>query len=273
MRFTAPLLAGLIAVATLGFSGEAEARHRCYKSSHGHSCSTKAYPKRYYSSGYYRYNTPRYGSVYVSRYRPRVTYRYGYGYVYVYRPWYRFYRPYYVPAPAPVYTYTEPQVKQHNTVSSQLELGLRGVAGGTEGSFETVAGLGAYTRIRNGHLGLEASIDSTAVSTVDGSFTYGRVPVLGAAMLYLNPQSPIRLYGLLGGGITFQQAANFTEETLTVQGGAGLDFDLSPRTSLSLDIRALTDLDDTGARPVILPVGSELPSAFVTGNLGISVKF
>lgn len=181
------------------------------------------------------------------------------------------------PRPAPyagsyrAYSYAPPVVRERPTTSRQtLEIGLRGTAGTADNAGE-VAGIGAFLRLRNGSLGVEASIDSNAITGVNETGqTVGRVPVLGAAMLYLTPRSPLRLYGLLGGGVTFQQVGTNTTQTLTVQAGAGLDLDLSSKVSLSADLRALGDLESDAISP---RVASSLPSQFGVGTLGISVKF
>jgi hypothetical protein len=271
MRSKLAILSGLVVAISLGVSSEAEAkRHRRHY--------------RHYGSG---------GRVVVvAPSQARVYYGGGYRYGYGHRRHgcYTNYSTYYGPAPVPVYTqpvytqptYTQPTYSQptytrrgysQDPFVPVVEVGLRAVGGGTEGSFETVAGIGAYARARRGALGLEASIDSLAVTGTGGE-AFGRVPVLGAGLLYLNPRSPVRLYGLVGGGLSFQQINGATSEALTLQAGAGLDIDLGSKVSLSLDARGISDAPDGQVRPLVggaspLPA----PSAYVTGNLGISVKF
>lgn len=187
----------------------------------------------------------------------------------------------YRPVP-PSYGYSYGYTIYQPSVSAQvrrpfervLEVGVRGTAGADENG-DSLAGIGAYLRSHTGPLGFEVSIDSTASNTVGGAVE-GRVPVLGAAMLYLNPRSALRVYGLAGGGVTFAQAGATTQDALTLQAGAGLDLDLTPRLSLTGDVRALSDVQ-AGASPqparAITTPAAALPAAFGVGTLGISLKF
>jgi hypothetical protein len=273
----APLFTGLVFSLVLGFSDNAEATSK----RHYNSCdkgrsravvvvtagqTTSVQSSSCPPNGGPSYSRPTYS-------RPSYGYRHYRGYRRSYA-----YRPYYAPAPVyyynPAPTYTPAPAPVRPTYDRVAEVGVRALAGGTEGAAETIAGVGAYARVRRNHLGLEASIDSAAVLNNDGKQVAARVPVLGAAMLYLNPQSPLRVYGLVGGGLSFQQTPGFTSEIITVQAGAGLDIDISPRASLNLDVRGLQDLESQviSDGPAV-QAASNAPSAFVTGNVGVSLRF
>jgi hypothetical protein len=159
--------------------------------------------------------------------------------------------------------YAEPRPRRA-VADHVFEIGVRGSAGGTDTAAE-LAGLGFFVRSRRGPLGIEASIDSLAAAAPNGAVV-GRIPVLGAVMLYLNPQSPARVYGLLGGGISLEQDGSAASGTITTEAGLGLDIDVSPRLSLSADVRALADIED--------PTQTRAnPSVFGLGTVGLSLKF
>lgn len=277
MRSTIALIAGLI---VLSLSVTAEAKSRCRSSSSG------TYKKQGYSGGHsggYSSGYSRGRAVVVVTQAPTPTVSYSskpchtsYGYGYGYRSYgYRPHRAYgYNTYVAPSYPTYRPRraFATRTPYESSVEIGLRGIAGGTNTGADEIVGLGTYVRVHGGqgYLALEGSIDSTAVVAADGS-AFGRVPVLGAAMLYLNPQSPVKIYGLFGGGLSFQETGAQASQALTVQTGGGIDIDLGPRATLTADVRAINDLESSAT---VSPLTVQtIPDQFVVGNLGISLKF
>lgn len=283
----ASLLSGLVFSAVLGLSASAEAtpkkHNSCGNNGRGRAVvvvttnqatSVQSTPCPQHNQGYTQRPSQGYSQPPSRGYSRGGSYSYGRRH-YGYRRGYvvygsSYYSPapsyYYNPAPAPAPAPVRPRYER------VAEIGLRATAGGTEGAAETLAGVGAYARVRRANLGLEASVDSAAILDNNGKQVAARVPVLGAAMLYLNPNSPVRVYGLLGGGASFQQVPGVTSQALTVQAGAGLDIDLSPRASLNVDVRGLQDLNAQVVEGDALRA-SEGPTAFVVGNAGISFKF
>jgi hypothetical protein len=148
--------------------------------------------------------------------------------------------------------------------SRGIELGVRGNQ--ESDSFETGSlqfGGGLYLRAhqRGGQqrLALELSADIVENELLG----------LGALMLYLNPQGIVKPFALGGGGVSFDS------ESPIWQAGAGVDVMISPRFTVSADLRGLEatnnrlelECDNTGCFETF-----EF-SSYLIGNVGIARKF
>jgi hypothetical protein len=195
---------------------------------------------------------------------------------YTYHPYYG-YRRYYYTNPTPTYAQPpQPQAAAQPVVQNTRvrEVGARFVGGGSiEGEQTALVGAGAYLRLRNTgrYLGFEASIDSTAVIDASGNAIANEIPLQAAALLYLNPRAPLRLFGLAGGGVALEQSAQGTSQKLTAQLGGGLDLDFTQRATVTLDVRGITS-ETTSATTRILPA-DPISGTNVVMNIGVSLKF
>ena len=275
MRSTTSLLAGLFALVVLQ-APTAEAtpkKHKHYSScNHGGNGSSNAYKKSYSNHNHKKNynNNNRHSSTSVvivtSTPPPSYTYHPHYGY-----------RRYYYTNPTPVYAQPpQPQVVAKPVVQNTRvrELGARFVGGGSiEGDQTALVGAGAYLRLRNTgrYLGFEASIDSTAVIDASGNAIANQMPLQAAALLYLNPQAPLRVFGLAGGGVSLEQSAQGTSQGITAQIGAGVDLDFTQRAAISLDVRGIAS-ESASAATRILPADN-IPGTNVIMNMGLSLKF
>jgi hypothetical protein len=244
MRSITSLIAGLVALATVP-TAEASPKHQ-----HQHNTACKhqntvvvrpgGYSTSTNSSNYNHNHKHSSTSVVIVTSTPTYTYYPYYGY-----------RQYYYVNPTPTYAQPpqprpQPPVAQKPVVQNTLirEVGARFVGGGSvEGEQTALVGAGAYLRLRNPSrfLGFEASIDSMGVLDAGGNAIANQVPVQAAALLYLNPQAPLRLFGLAGGGVALEQSAVGTSQNVVAQIGGGLELDFSSRATFTLDVRGLGD--------------------------------
>jgi hypothetical protein len=129
--------------------------------------------------------------------------------------------------------------------------------------------------VRNGRVGVEASLDSSFISSFDAG-TIQRGSGLGAVLFYLNPDRPLKLYGLLGAGLSVEQGGGVATQAMTLQAGAGLELDLASRLSLIADVRALGDATAVVAEPTPVTTtspSSDLPTQMGVATFGISLRF
>jgi hypothetical protein len=271
MRSITSLLAGLVALATFQPTAEASHKHNTACKHGGKQQNTVVVrPGGYSSSKNHNHNHNHKHSstnVVVVTSTPTYTYYpyYGYRRYYYVNP-----TPTYAQPPQPVVQQTKPVVQN----TKIREVGARFVGGGSvEGEQTALVGAGAYLRLRNSsrYLGFEASVDSTTVLDQAGNAIANQIPVQAAALLYLNPQSPLRLFGVAGGGLALEQSAVGTSQNITAQIGGGIDLDFSSRATFTLDVRGLaTESATTETR--ILPV-DPVPNTNVLMNMGLSIKF
>jgi hypothetical protein len=112
-------------------------------------------------------------------------------------------------------------------------------------------------------------VDSTAILDESGNALANQVPLQGAALVYLNPRSPLRVYGLIGGGVTLEQNAFGASQALTAQAGGGFDLDITQRASMMIDFRGITnETTNIDARAASPTSGTN-----VVMNMGLSFKF
>jgi hypothetical protein len=263
MRSTISLLAGLFALVTLQ-TPTAEATPKKHK--HYSSCNHNG------SGSYnnYNHNNHRHSSTSVvivtSNPSPSYTYHPYYGY-----------RRYYYTNPTPSYAQPpQPQVVTKPVVQNTRvrELGARFIGGGSiEGEQTALVGAGAYLRLRNTsrYLGFEASIDSTAMIDASGNAIANQIPLQAAALLYLNPQSPLRVFGLAGGGVSLEQSAQGTSQAFIAQLGGGLDLDFTRRATISLDVRGVAS--ESASTTTRILAADPIPGTNVIMNVGIGLKF
>ncbi|MDX9723558.1 MAG: hypothetical protein RBU37_22615 [Myxococcota bacterium] len=155
---------------------------------------------------------------------------------------------------------------------------------------DTYAGLGVYLRGRfASHFGLEFAVDVLGNTSVD-DFDLVSVPVLGAFMAHLFPGNSVDLYGLIGGGISFNTVEYFPTSSSRAareqytqflgQAGGGVEFNLGALQLVAdaryLMMQARPERGDTTRTLAPLPLSSLEPDELthaVQFTLGIGGHF